>query len=255
MCMNITYIINDIKLNEGLQTIALPYKEPIEVVLQQIIQGSIRTYSHYKPHIKECYDYKDHLKAPDDEAKKYNIFFIPSELTSTPVQDAYAYVVTESRQDAEVNTNAFTIGSPFVGFGSYYPQDILDATLTGAAINKYAGITAQPSTSKWLGSNRIQLFNVPEKSLLRFVAKVDHDINGETIPDSCIESFKQLATYDVQMTLYNTLINFQEVGAAHKSIQLKIDRWAGAQEKREALLQKWEETFHLDEIDELVQFF
>lgn len=253
--MNMTSLINDIKLTEGLQAIALPFKQPVEVVLQEIIRTSIRTYSHFNPLTKECYDYKDHLASPDERSKKFNIFYIPSVLTTTPVQDAYAYVASSEKQSDEVNINAFTVGSPFVGFGSYYPQDILDATLTGAAINKYAGITSKPSTSKWLGSNRIQLFDVPEKAFLHFIAKVEHDPNGETIEESCVESFKQLATYDVQMTLYNTLINYQDVRAAHNSIQLKLDRWAGAADKREQLLQQWRETHYMSEITELINFF
>lgn len=253
--MNMTFLINDIKIKEGLQNISLPFKEPIEVVLQEVIQTSVRTFSHYKPLEKECYTGKDGLKSPDDRAKKFDIYYIPTELTSTPVHDCYAYLVSNTPLSTNAAVNAFTVGSPFVGFGSYYPQDILDATSTGAAINKYAGITSQPAMSKWLGSNRIQLFNVPPKALLRFVAKCDHDLNGETIEESCVEAFKQLALYDVQEFLYNTLLPYQEVGAAHKSIQMKIDRWAGAAEKREALLTSWTETFHLDEIEELVQFF
>jgi hypothetical protein len=54
--------------------------------------------------------------------------------------------------------------------------------------------------------------------------------------------------------LYNNLVNFDNVGGALKQIKLPIDRWSGASDKRDALLEKWTESFHLDEHD-LIQFF
>ena len=45
------------------------------------------------------------------------------------------------------------------------------------------------------------------------------------------------------------------VGSAFKEIQLKIDDWAGAEQARKDLVQSWTENFHLDEVQELVQFF
>ena len=47
--MNISEVINDIKLSESLNTIALPFKEPTEVVLKEILEMSIREFSRFKP--------------------------------------------------------------------------------------------------------------------------------------------------------------------------------------------------------------
>lgn len=47
--MNISEVINDIKVTEGLNTIALPFKQPIEIVIRDILQEvSIRTFSRFK---------------------------------------------------------------------------------------------------------------------------------------------------------------------------------------------------------------
>jgi hypothetical protein len=45
------------------------------------------------------------------------------------------------------------------------------------------------------------------------------------------------------------------VGSAFKEILIKIEDWSGAQAARDELVNSWTESFHLDEIDELVQFF
>ena len=252
--MNMTRVINDIKLSQGLQTIALPYKEPIENVIQTVLQSTIRTWSHFKPYKKEAFDTRDHLESPSPIEKKLGIFWLPSSLTTTPVHDAYAELASYAYQDGDSNVNTYTVGSPFVGFGAYGPQDVVNAVQTGAAINKFLGVVNHPFMSEWLGENKIKLINVPERSLIKFVARVDHDPNGETIPESCVESFKELAVLDVQMHLYNILINMKNVGAAHKSIELPIDRWSNAESERKQLLEKWTETFHLDDTEELMLF-
>ena len=253
--MNISDVIKDIKLPNGLKTIALPYKEPIEVVIQDIIKTSVRTFSQFKPQIKECECYRKNLRYANEYDKYRGIYFIPSELTTTEVSycDAVPIATTNGKND-QVSMNVFSAVSPFVGFGAYGPQDIMNATATGAAVNKLTGVTSKVPTSRWLGYNKIKLCDWPFDSLILFTAKCDHEPSCETIPVSCRESFIQLATLDVQRTLYDDLKN-QIVGSAFKDVKMEIDKWAGAAEKREALVKEWTESFHLDEVEELVQFF
>ena len=250
-----TTVIDDIKMGLGLQTVALPFDEPIENVIRKSLERSIRTFSRFAPLIKEGYADRSQLrKAGREDINLLGIYFLPDFLCTTPVSYADAFIATSPGQVGEVTTTTFTVGSPFVGFGSYYPQDILNATSTGAAINKYAGVTSRPQTSEWKGYNKIQLFDFPEDALVHFVVKCDHDPSLETIPDSCRESFIELATLDVKRTLYSMLKNMNQVGSAFKEIQLRIDDWSGAEDARNQLVEKWTNTFHFDEID-LIQFF
>jgi hypothetical protein len=252
--MNLSDVINDIKIRLGLNAIALPFNKPTEIVIREILQGTIRTYSQFKPFEREGAYPKNALKSPSDHDRKIGIFILPQDLTITPVQYADAFPLSQISYDDQATTNPFTIGSPFVGFGSYYPQDIMNAELTGAAINKFIGVTSTTATSRWLGYNKIQLFNFPDDALIRFVVRCDHDPQGESIPISCRESFMELAVLDVEMTLYNLLKNMNNVGSAFKEIQLKIDEWSSAEGNRKTLIDKWTETFHLDQID-LIEFF
>ena len=252
--MNISDVINDIKLTCGLNTIALPFKDSTENVIRDILKTSIRTFSRFKPYEKEGYEERKNLRSPSEEYKRRGIFFLPPALTTTPVHSADAYVAATVHTRGEATTNTFTVVSPFVGFGSYYPQDILNAQMTGATINKFTGLSGEVATSKWLGYNKIQLYNFPENCTIKFVVQCDHEMTGETIPESCVESFMELATLDVQRTLYNQLKNMNNVGGAFKEIQLKIDDWSNAESQRKELIDKWTGNFHLDQLD-LVQFF
>ena len=252
--MNISDAVNDIKVSLGLETIALPFNEPTEIVVQKILEMSVRTFSQFKPLMRETCELRKNLRSPSEADARMGIYFLPESITITPVQYADAYMASNEYQPEGAAVNAFTVGTPFVGFGSYYPQDIVNAVGTGAAINKYAGVTAKPQTSEWLGYNKIRLYDFPEDSFIRFVAKCDHDLSLETIPVSCRESFMELATLDVKRTLFSALKNMNNVGSAFKEIQLRIDDWSGAEGERKALIDKWTGTFHFDDLD-LVQFF
>lgn len=252
--MNISDVINDIKLTQGLNNIALPFKQPVEIIIQDVLKTTVREFSEFKPCERETYEMRKNLRSPNEISKKMGIYILPEVLTKTKVKYADAYFASDKFQTEEAMMNAFTIGTPFVGFGSYYPQDILNAEMTGVAINKFAGVSSQQPTSKWLGFNKIQLFDFPNECCVHFIAKCVHDPSLETIPDTCYDSFMQLATLDVQKTMYNNLKNMTNVGSAFKEIQIKIDDWAGAESARNDLLEKWRTTFHLDDLD-LLQFF
>ena len=144
-----TTVIDDIKMGLGLQTVALPFDEPIENVIRKSLERSIRTFSRFAPLIKEGYADRSQLrKAGREDINLLGIYFLPDFLCTTPVSYADAFIANSPGQVGEVTTTTFTVGSPFVGFGSYYPQDILNATVTGAAIYKYAGVTNKQPSSK-----------------------------------------------------------------------------------------------------------
>lgn len=252
--MNISDVVNDIKFSQGLNAIALPFDKSVENVIQDILRMTVREFSDFKPQIKEGYELIENLFSPNEITRKQNIYILPAELTTTHVKTASATPASSQYQSDEAMTNSFTVGTPFVGFGSYYPQDILDATATGAAINKFSGVTSQQPNSEYLGYNKIQLFNFPTKCNVKFKVECEHEPSLETIPDTMYTSFVELATLDVQRTLYANLKNMNNVGSAFREITLKIEEWSGAEAAQKALLKEWEKVFHLDNLD-LVQFF
>lgn len=252
--MNISELISDIIDSEGLYSISLPYNTPPEVYVQKSIEKSIRTFSEFKRQKKETFVLVKDLKSPSETERMRNIFLLPTELTTTPIKDVTATCETYLADSKNITTNVFTVGSPFVGFGSYYPQDIINAQLTGTVINKFAGVTSRQPTVKYLGYNKIQLFDFPKDSCVHFIVECEHDLSGETIPESCRESFIQLATLDVQIKLYADLKNRTNVGSGYKDVQLKIDDWANAKSERKELVKQWTETYHLDETDAMMFF-
>ena len=123
--MNISEVTQDIKLTLGLNAIALPFNQSTEEIIGEILKTSIRTFSHFKPYIKEGFEQYKNLRSPDEMMKRNGVFYLPESLTTTHVQYADAYVASDKLSNSEATMNAFTTVSPFVGFGSYYPQDIM----------------------------------------------------------------------------------------------------------------------------------
>ena len=168
-----TTVIDDIKMGLGLQTVALPFDEPIENVIRKSFERSIRTFSRYSPLIKEGYADRSQLrKAGREDINLLGIYFLPEFLCTTPVSYADAFIATSPGQAGEVTTTTFTVGS--------------------------------------------------ELDLKRF--------------------------------LYNALKNMTSVGSGFKDIQLKIDDWASAESERNALIEKWDGRYYIDD-DDLIQFF
>ncbi len=97
------------------------------------------------------------------------------------------------------------------------------------------------------------LHDFPDNCRIRFVVKCEHELNGESIPESQVESFMKLAKLDVQVSLYNTIKNMTGLGSGFKEIQMKIEEWSGCPDKLDQLLEKWEGRFYLDDHD-LIQF-
>jgi hypothetical protein len=68
------------------------------------------------------------------------------------------------------------------------------------------------------------------------------------------ESFKELATYDIQMQLYNDLKNNKNVGSGYQQNQIQIEDWAGAKNDRANLIKQWTDTAHCDDTDGIMFF-
>jgi len=252
--MNISSLINDIIDEDGLHQLALPYKEPLEVVVQNSIARSVRTFSQFKRQEKEGFYLVKDLKAPTEVDRFRRIYLLPPELTTTNVIDVFGTCETDQAVDSRVNMNTFTVGSPFVGFGSYYPQDILNAQMIGTAINKFAGVTSRLPTVEYKGYNKIQLHDFPDNACVHLIVECEHDSSCESIPESMRESFKELAMLDLETQLYNDLKNNKNVGSGYQQNQIQIEDWAGSKGKKEELVKRWTDTAHCDDTDGIMFF-
>lgn len=76
-----------------------------------------------------------------------------------------------------------------------------------------------------------------------------HDSSFQSINPTTDESFFQLAALDVKAGLYPTIKHYEGLDTVYGRIELKLDNWANAEEERNQLIEKWDESYLLDFID------
>lgn len=238
--MNISKVISTLIMQNGLYSVVLPFKDQItgetipteNAIRDVLVMTTIPEYSEFVPWKRKGDIDISQLKVVDE---KQGIYMLPAFLTLTPIK----YVSDVSMPYCNTRGTYGDI-SPVYGINRS-----VQGVASAMAYMMVAGQMRSEPTFDYLGNNKIRLFGFP-KTVLSFSVACDHSPNGETIPDSCYDSFLQLATLDLKVFLYNNLKYFEDMPTAFGSLKLKITSYESAESERNSLLDSWRETFHLD---------
>ena len=231
--MNISRSISSIISQLGLRQSSLPFEEPTEIVIQNILTTTtIPMYSQFVPQVREDTVDLRHLKQVDS---KLGIYVLPESLTVTPVMS-----VTDVHMPVETNRGMYgDVATPFGVSRS------IQGVLVHQAYSMVIGAARSEPTFEYLGENRIRLYGFP-RTHVTIQVSCEHDENGESIPATCYDSFMKLALLDTKIFLYNNLKLYDSISTAWGQINLKTDDYQSAEAERSALLEDWGNTFHLD---------
>lgn len=237
--MNMSRAISSLKLSLGLNMITLPFQDengkpvPTENVIKEVIQTiTIPEYSQFSPWMRKG-DIEWEMLKPIDKIN--GIYLLPQVLTITPIM----YVADVSMP---MHNNRGTYGDVAPAYGI---NRSVEGVLTSQAYMMIAGQMRAEPTFEYLGHNKIKLYGFP-RTKLTFTVACEHDPSGETIEDSCYDSFMELATLDMKVFLYNNLKLYDQLPSAFGNVQLKVEDYNGASGERDQLLEKWRDNFHLD---------
>jgi len=238
--MNLSKAVTQLKMQLGLYGLTLPFKDeqtgdpiPTENVIREVLVNmTIPIFSQFAPWIRECECNISKMKLVDEDQA---IYLLPHYLTLTPVM----YVVDVN---LPFQNNRGTFGDIAPAYGI---NRSVQGVLTSQAYMMVAGQMRSEPTFDYLGNNKIRLYGYPRVPLT-FKVACQHDPNGESIEESCYDSFMQLAMLDVKQFLYNTLKLYDGIPTAFGNINLKIDDYQSAEADRKALLDDWNDRFHLD---------
>lgn len=245
--MNISKVISALKMQNGLYSITLPFKDPttneatpIENIIKEVIETiTIPTYSQYVPWIRECDEDLKNMKLVD---RKNNIYLLPQYLRMTPILYVISvYFPYSGGQDW------YSCINPIYGVAG-----AAQGVITGQSFNMLTGALQAEPTFEYLGHDKIKLYGFPRVTL-NFKVACEHTPNLETIEDSCYTSFMQLATLDLQQFLWNTLKMYNPIATAHGEYNLKIDQYEQAESQRRELLNEWDNVWFADR-SEFIRF-
>lgn len=102
-------------------------------------------------------------------------------------------------------------------------------------------------TFKYKHPRLLYIFDALLSSRLQITLACEHDTSLQSIEPTAAESFYQLAELDVLSALWDTIKPYEGSGGAYDQPELKIDDWKEASGKREQLLEKWDESYMLDQ--------
>jgi hypothetical protein len=238
--MNLSKAVSHLKMQLGLYGITLPFKDettgntiPTENVIREVLTTvTIPEYSQFAPWKREGSIHIKDMKCID---QKQAIYILPAFLTLTPIINVIYIQLPQQN---------------FRGtFGDIAPAYGINRSVQGVATSQaymmLAGQMRSEPTFEYLGHNKIRLYGYP-KTMVEIAVACEHDSNGESIPDSCYDSFMELATLDMKIFLYNNLKLYDEIPTAFGNIKLHIDDYNSAESDRTQLLDRWRDTFHVD---------
>ncbi len=237
--MNLSKCVRSLIMQVGIYGLTLPFVDqnkkaiPTEVVLHDVLTNvTIPEYSEFVPWTREGEIEITKLQVIDE---KLGIYMLPAFLTLTDVKDVIDVHMPYYNQRGT--------------FGDIAPAYGINRSVQGVATSQaymmLAGQMRSEPTFEYLGNNKIRLYGYP-KTTVAFKVSCDHEPNGESIPDSCYDSFMELATLDVKQFLYNSLKLYDGIQTAFGEVKLKTEDYQSAESDRKALLDQWRDLAHLD---------
>ncbi|QQO92456.1 hypothetical protein CPT_Machias_062 [Staphylococcus phage Machias] len=197
---------------------------------------------------------------PDEIIKTVERFTIPTFSKFHPKQER---IIVKPEDKVEGTQNVYYIDSPnpIVNINRVIGANNNISNLTGYAgsMSPYAGfmmgspidsqmmadlmaINLNPSTFRYLHPNKIEIMNgsVMSTTNLLIIANTYHDKHFGSIPNNMHDYFLELASYDVQMSLYSMRGRFQNLQTTFGELNLNMDDLRDAREKRRELVEKME---------------
>lgn len=241
--MNISNVVSQLMMQKGLTNLVLPFKDPKtdkiaspdQIVRNVITTVTVPTYSNYCPWMRTGTININNMKCVD---RHKGIYMLPEFLTMTPVM----YV---SNVQLPYQNTRGTFGDVAPAYGI---NRSVQGVITSQAYMMLAGQMRAEPTFEYLGYNQIRLYGWPKVEIEITVACM-HETNLESVPDSCYTSFMELASLDLEEFLYANFRFNKTIPTAHGNFELPIEDWQGAKEARKQLLEKWDEIYHVDQID------
>ena len=242
--INISKLISSIKLDLGLTAMATPFENLDELIREIIVVRTI-------PVFDEMYPYKVPLQIDTNELTmverrtESTVYMLPDVFGKAEIMMVTHMepIYDDNRYSNDYNTSMFSYGvTPCI----YGYQELMMAQAQANMLSS----AAKGSTFQFIPPNMIEIFSgYAMGNTYRLSVALSHAENLSTIPATCYGSFLKLATMDVKVHLYNLLIHYENLSTAYGQLSLNIDRWSNAEDDRRALIEKWEQTYHLDLTD------
>lgn len=240
--INISKLISSIKLDLGLMAMATPFENLDELIREIIILRTLPVFNEMAPNKVPLVIDTNELELIETRPES-KVYLLPDVFGDMEIMMIIG--MDPTYDDTSYNYSAYD--SSIFSYGMtpciYGYQEMM---LAQAQMNMISA-SAKGATFNFIPPNMIEIFNgYSMGNVFRLTVALSHAENLSTIPSTCYTSFLKLATLDVKVYLYNTLIHYDNLSTAYGQLSLNIDRFSGAEDDRRTLIEKWEQTYHMD---------
>lgn len=232
--MNLSEVITSIKMDLGIYTIALPFPNADEAIADVIKLRTLKTFSTFQP-VYERVRFDLHELERIERNSNYEKFLLPDVFNGREL-----LFVKEIEYD-----ESFLTGMSYYG-GMPLGGNIIRQNMLANAGARLMSMMIPKITFQYKHPREITIYNITNSYRVVMELAFKHDESLASIPDTCWDSFLELATLDVMAFLYATLKHHNEISSAYGTISLKIDDWSNAVSDRKQLIERWTDEYHLD---------
>lgn len=232
MFYNLSEFMTKLKEDIGIKDIPLPVDD--NEMVQRFYQSALKEFSVRYPHIREF------ILPPEAAVDKSSIalnggvtYRIPKDI----YQDSAILQILRidigrsgGYQDFYVPTGAFM--SPV-----FMLETVADIQLAAAL----GSMMQHSPTFRFTFPDLLTIYNGWSGGKYLVEASFVHDLSLSTIPPGAFTHLFQLAELDMEEYLYNQLKRKNRLEVGVGTIELSLDTWEGAAEKKRDLLEKWDQ--------------
>ena len=237
--MNLSNTLTRIKLKLGLMNIVTPFEDIDKTIIGILNDIITPQFSIYQPFKETLHINMRDLELLEKESL-YEKVLLP-DFSQGNRKLLYVFNVSYN------NNNLSGLG--YYGGGVPLLQgNLWQQTMLANAGSHLMNLGIPKMTFKFEPPRTLYIYNAYASCRLDIELGFEHDKTLASIPETCRESYIQLATLGVKANLYPTLKQYNEINTAIGNINLKIDDWQDAESQYDQLLEKWDDTYHMDMI-------
>lgn len=233
--MNLSNIVTRIKLKLGMMNIATPFDNLDDTIVKILTDITLPIFSVYHP-FKQTITLHTNEMDVIERGGTFTWYLLPD------FKSRELLYVFDVRYD---ETSLSGLGY----YGGGYPLSSGSTIHQGMLANSAASLSSMmipKLTFKYEHPRRLCIYHAYVSSRLSIDLGFQHDRSLASIEETARESFIDLALLDVKENLYPTLKHYSEINSAYGNINLKLDDWANAESDRKELINRWDDTYHLD---------
>ena len=231
MLYNLSEFMTKVKEDIGIKDIPLPVDD--EELVKRFHNSALKEFSIRVPYLKEfVLEAADALNMMSQSINASVTYKIPKSVyQDTPIINITHLSVSKVGGYSDFYVPTGTFNSP-----DFVLETIADIKLAA----QLGAMTTHAPTWRFDPPDKVTIYYGWSGGSYVLEAAMIHDLSLSTIPPTAFTDLIYLTTLDIEEYLYNKLKRKENLSLGIGEVQLRIDNWEGAADKKRDLLERWD---------------